>query len=232
MKGNYGYGIKVLLHDDGGTVTVSDTELAQNLLGGIFLRRTEATPGRTPLVVDNVNIHDNGSGGQTGFGVYMIGNDGNIASTVRNSVIRNNGDTGIWVDQPAGHTTTAAIDGNEIDGNNKTAGRSAGGIYFAAPSTLTSFTGNSIHDNAGDEVTFAAAPNGGGTWTLHGGAGCASGVNRIYCYGGGVGVRAAAGVSVDAQGVSWQDAAPTAGPDFAGTVNVAGACGAVGAACR
>jgi hypothetical protein len=233
MKGNYGYGIKVLFQSPDGTVNVTDTELAENRLGGIFVRQAETTSARTPLVMDNVRIHDNGVGGQTGFGVHLSANNGSIASTVRNCLIRGNGDAGVWVDQPAGHTTVSVLEGNEIDGNNKTAGRSAGGIYFVAPSTLTSFTGNKIHDNTGDEVGFAAPPNGGGSWSLHGAAGCGAATNQIYCYGAGsVGVRVAASITVDAQGLSWQNAVPAAGVDYAGNALVGGPCAAVTATCK
>jgi hypothetical protein len=43
-------------------------------------------------------------------------------------------------------------------------GRAVGGIFFATSSTLTSFTGNKVHGNAGDEIGFDAQPNGGDTW--------------------------------------------------------------------
>jgi hypothetical protein len=231
MKRNFGYGIKVLFQTPDGSVTVTDSELAENRLGGIFLREAQSTKGLTPLVVDNVRIHDNGSGGATGYGIFMSGNNGNIASTVRNSLIRDNGDVGVWVDQPAGQTTISALENNEIDGNNRTAGRATGGVWFAAPSTLTAFSGNKIHDNGGDELGFAAAPTGGGAWPLHG-AGCGA-PNQIYCYGAGkVGIRAPTGVSVDAQGAAWQSAAPAVGVDFAGDVQVGTACSAVVAVCR
>ena len=131
-----------------------------------------------------------------------------------------------------GNTTTSAIQSNEITNNNIAgSGTAVGGVLFATSSTLTSFIGNKIHSNNGDELGFAALPNCGTTWTIGTNA-CNASANSIYCYGtGNVGIRMSSATgTVDARATSWASASPAAAVDYstvgASSVTASGACGA------
>jgi hypothetical protein len=91
--------------------------------------------------------------------------------------------------------------------------------------------GNRVHANNGDELGFAAAANGGASWTV-GTNTCDANANAITCYGAGnVGIRAAAGATVDARGNHWVNASPAGGVDYSlaggSSVNAGGACSAI-----
>src|SRR6185503_8885838 len=106
-----------------------------------------------------------------------------------------------------------------------------GGVLFNTSSTLTSFTGNKIHSNVGDELGFGALPNGGTTWTIGGNA-CDASANSLYCYGvGNVGLRVSfPAADVDARATHWVTATPAAGVDYSAvataSVTTTGPCSA------
>jgi hypothetical protein len=131
----------------------------------------------------------------------------------------------------ASGTTATAIQSNDVTGNN-TGGApgSTGGVLFATASTLTSFIGNKIHANGGDELAFAAAANQSTNWTI-GTATCDASANSVYCYGtGNVGIRASAGATVDARGTTWASANPALNVDYStaggAALNASVACAA------
>lgn len=223
MFRNSGFGIKALFTGTDGKMTVTDSDIFDNDAGGVLVRRTESTTAEDSLVLDNVRIYENGAGGQSGIGVWVRNNNGGSTTTVRRSIIRDNGDVGVLVDRPMGTTTRITLDGNEIFRNNGTAGRDIGGVQFTAPATLTAFTANKVFGNGGDEIGFSAPPATGTAWVLGGPtASCATPatINQIYCYGAGrVGIRvdSPTPTTVEAPSISWQNATPSAGVDFAVT---------------
>jgi hypothetical protein len=106
-----------------------------------------------------------------------------------------------------------------------------GGILFNTSSTLTSFIGNKVHSNKGDELGFNDVPNGGGTqWVINPpSATCDATANSLYCYGSGnVGLHIlSSGVTVNGQHVHWTNTPPTSGIDFSGGVNGSNPCTAI-----
>jgi hypothetical protein len=157
----------------------------------------------------------------TGVGVALRGDSGVVVASLKGCAIHGNGDQGVLLQQGATFTTSASLDGNDIHTNNVTANRPVGGIFFATSSTLSSFTGNKVHGNTGDEIGFDAQPNGGDTWDLSGPLACTT-PNQIYCYtaagGTSVGLRildtAPMMTKVNAANTSWSNLIPAKGTDF------------------
>ncbi len=204
------------------------TTVAANKQHGILLQ--SAPPiggsGANSVTVDTVKVTGNG-----GFGIYLQGT-GSVAATIKGSTITGNADTGLMVEQGPGNATSEAIQSNEISGNNTQASpRNVGGILFNTSSSLTSFIGNTVHGNGGDEVGFNALPAGGGTkWTITPPSNaCDATANSIYCYGSGnVGVHVLIpAVSVDAQHQHWANNPATSGIDYTGSVTVTNPCSAI-----
>ena len=224
VSGSGGHGLAVDLDGAGGVVAVTDARFERNLEGGVVVHRAPAAAtGADAVVIEASQVRDNGVDGPAGVGIWLRGNLGDLAAAIRGCVITGNRDFGVLVEQGASATTRARIDSNDISNNNRSAGRPAGGIYFATPSTLDSFTANRLHANVGDEIGIAARPNGGDTWVLRGPAlACDTSANHIFCYGPpptpGVGIRiqptAPAGTRVDAQNVVWAGPLPTRGLDY------------------
>jgi hypothetical protein len=200
-----------------------------NTRHGVNVSTSAATgSGANSLTLDTVAVTSNAQSG-----IFLAGNGGAVAATVRRCTVSGNGAVGVRVEQGTGTTTTTAIQSNEIT-NNNIAGPAdvVGGVLFATSSTLTSFIGNKIHSNNGDELGFAALPNAGVTWTIGTNA-CDANANSIYCYGvGNVGLRMSfAAGTVDARGTHWANAAPAGSVDFStvggSSVNAANPCAAV-----
>ncbi len=209
----------------GSTATV--TSINANLNDGILVQGAPATGGgANSLTIDTVGVGTNGK-----FGIYLQGNNAAVAATIKGSTITANGDVGIMVEQAGGLiTTTEAIQNNDVNGNNTANVHPVGGILFNTSSTLTSFIGNKVHSNGGDELGFNALPNGGLRWSINPpSAACDATANSLYCYGNGnVGLHILAGTeTVDGQHVHWTNNPPTSGIDFSGTVTVTNPCTAV-----
>lgn len=257
LNDNDTFGLRV----SGATTTVTSADVHHNGLDGVFVSASNgatinigtagaATPavtirnnmrhgvnaasspatgsGANSLVLDRVGITSNSQSG-----VLLAGDSGSVAATIRACTVSGNGAVGVRVEQGASNTTTSAIQSNDITNNNIAgSGAAVGGVLFGTSSTLTSFIGNKVHSNNGDELGFAALPNGGTTWTI-GTNTCDASANSIYCYGtGNVGVRMSSTTgTVDARATSWASANPAANVDYstvgASSVTAAGACGAV-----
>ncbi|HVT06963.1 MAG TPA: right-handed parallel beta-helix repeat-containing protein, partial [Polyangia bacterium] len=233
---NVGAGI-VVNQSTGVTVQISSAaspvRVAKNQLEGIVIQSAPPVTGSgaNSVTVDSAVVSGNGS-----FGIYLQGNNGPVAATIKGNAIMGNADTGLMIEQGGANTTTEAIQNNDVSGNNvKASPRNVGGILFNTTSTLTSFIGNSVHANGGDEIGFNALPGGGGTkWVITPPSNaCDATANSVYCYGvGNVGVHVlAAGASVDAQHQHWANNPPTSGIDTTGTVVSTNPCSAVTAAC-
>jgi len=150
-----------------------------------------------------------------GIGVWLQGNLGNVGASLKQSKISLNTGAGLKVQQSAGTTTQETLQNNDITQN------SGGGVVFSTSSTLTSFQGNSVHGNGGDQIVVSARQNPVATnppWNLRSvGNACDVNRNQIYCYGAGVGLRvnSVLAASVDAENVNWTNSAPSAGTDYA-----------------
>ncbi len=194
---------------------------------GILVDASPVTAGgANSLTVDTVTVSNNAK-----FGIYLAGDNGDVAATIKGSTITGNADVGIMVEEGATATTSEAIQNNDVNGNNSGNGHQAGGVLFNTSSTLTSFIGNKVHSNTGDELGFNALPNGGGTqWVINPpSAACDTTSNAIYCYGNGnVGLHIlGGGATVNAQHVRWTNNPPTSGIDYSGAVTVSNPCAVV-----
>ncbi len=238
----------------GATTAVSGANIHDNLGDGVFIKETTGVPvvigassvtttlaknaqgievqaapaisgsGANSLTVDTATVT-----GNSGFGIYLRGNAGSIAATIKGSSISANGDIGLMIEQGSLNTTVEAIQNNDITGNNTTNAHGIGGVLFNTSSTLTSFIGNTIHSNKGDEVGFSSVPNSGTKWVITPPSNaCDSTANSIYCYGtGNVGLHVlTAAASVDAQHQHWANNPATSGIDYTGTVTVLNPCSA------
>ena len=221
----------VLVNDTAGvTVNIGSaatvTSINANGNDGILVQGAPATGGgANSLTIDTVGIGTNGK-----FGIYLQGNTAATAATIKASTITANGDVGIMLEQAGANITTEAIQNNDVNGNNTANVHTVGGILFNTSSTLTSFIGNKVHSNGGDELGFNALPNGALRWVINPpSAACDATANSLYCYGNGnVGLHILAGAeTVDGQHVHWANNPPTSGIDFSGTVTVTNPCTAV-----
>jgi hypothetical protein len=193
---------------------------------GILVDTSPATTGgANSLTVDTITVSNNGK-----FGIYLAGDNGDVAATLKGSTITGNADVGLMVEQGTG-TTSEAIQNNDVNGNNTGNGHQIGGVLFNTSSTLTSFIGNKVHSNTGDELGFNAVPNGGGTqWVINPpSAACDATANSLYCYGNGnVGLHIlGGGATVNGQHVHWTNNPPTSGIDYSGTVTGTNPCSAI-----
>jgi hypothetical protein len=209
------------------------TTIATNGNDGILVDASTGTAsGATSLTVDTVAISGNAV-----YGVYLQGDTGPIVATVKNSTVTTSGDVGILVEQGGANQTTSTIQFNDVNGNNTNPATThiVGGILFNTSSTLSSFIGNKVHSNGGDELGFNAAPNAGLRWVINPpSAACDNTANSLYCYGTGhVGLNDLQTlVTVDAQHVHWTNNPPTLATDYSGapsTVTATNACTAVAA---
>jgi filamentous hemagglutinin len=194
---------------------------------GILVDTSPLTAGgANSLTVDTVTISNSAK-----FGIYLQGDTGDVAATVKGSTITGNGDVGLLVEEGATATTSEAIQNNDVNGNNTGNGHQVGGVLFNTSSTLTSFIGNKVHSNTGDELGFNALPNGGGTeWVINPpSSACDTTSNALYCYGNGnVGLHIlGGGATVNAQHVRWTNNPPTSGIDYSGAVTVTNPCAVI-----
>jgi Right handed beta helix region len=229
------------IHDNTGDgVVVNDSTSALVVLGSSSTTTTVGHNGGSGIVVDASPATSGGANSITidtvavtsnsGFGIHLEGDTGNVAATVKASTISGNHDVGLMVEQGSGKTTSEAIQNDDVSGNNTSGGGLVGGVLFNSSSTLTSFIGNKIHSNTGDELGFADVPNGGTQWVINPpSATCDATANSIYCYGGGnVGLHVlSSSASVNGQHVHWTNNPPTAGIDFSGAVTVTNPCTAI-----
>ena len=199
-----------------------------NTVHGIMVSSSPPTSsGANTVTIDTVSVTQNRQSG-----IFIAADNAPVGATVRACTISGNGAVGLRVEQGAANETTTVIQFNDVTGNNGNGpSDSIGGVLFGTASTLTSFVGNRVHANNGDELGFAAAANGGASWTV-GTNTCDANANAITCYGAGnVGIRAAAGATVDARGNHWVNASPAGGVDYSlaggASVNAGGACSAI-----
>ncbi|HVZ86302.1 MAG TPA: hypothetical protein VHG72_04995, partial [Polyangia bacterium] len=226
----------VVVNDATGTIvsigTPSTTTISSHNGGaGILVDASPATSGSgaNSLTVDTVSVTNNGT-----FGIYLKGDSGSVAATIKNSTISGSGDVGLLVEQGGGNTTSEAIQNDDVNGNNTGNGHTVGGVLFNTASTLASFIGNKVHSNGGDELGFNAAPNSGTSWVINPPSlACDATANSLYCYGNGhVGLNVLnGGATVDGQHVHWTNNPPTSGIDYSGTVTVTNPCSTVTAVC-
>ena len=230
---NSGNGVLVN-ESNGATVNVGSnatvTTINHNGGSGILVDAAPATTGgANSVTVERATIS-----GNSAFGIYLAGDDGSVAATIKDSSITGNGDVGLMVEQGSGNTTSEAIQNNDVSGNDTGNNHLVGGVLFNTSSTLTSFIGNKVHSNVGDELGFNAPPNDGPLWVINPpSAACDATANSLYCYGtGSVGLHViSAAAKVDAQHVHWTNNPPTSGIDFSGGAVVANPCTVVVATC-
>lgn len=204
-----------------GSVSLSGGEVFKNGLHGIWVNRAPAVSGGlVGFTADGVTVRDNGGAmADSGIGINISADVGDVTATIKNSTVKGNRGRGVSVAQGTGFTTVLSFEGNEVAGNRTTGTSAVGGVSFESASTLSTFSGNRIHNNGGDELGFAAAANGNVPWNISAAA-CGPTSNQIYCYGdaGSVGVRVTGAPAqvVNAANVGWSNATPTAGTfDFA-----------------
>ena len=235
LHDNLANGLLVNNNTTGATVNFGSpstvTTIASNGNDGILVDASAGTASNsTSLTVDTVAIS-----GNTVYGVYLQGDAGSIVATLKNSTVTASGDVGILVEQGGVNQTLSTIQFNDVNGNNINPATThlVGGILFNTSSTLSSFIGNKVHSNGGDEMGFNAAPNAGLRWVINPpSAACDNTANSLYCYGTGhVGLNDMQTlVTVDAQHVHWTNNPPTQATDYSGalsTVTATNACTAV-----
>jgi Right handed beta helix region len=213
VSGNGGNGISVDLN--GGTVapgavaSITTSTISGNTVNGVQVARAPLVGGVAKLTLDTLTVTGNGV-----TGIYLQGNSGAVGAVIKGSKISGNISTGLRVEQVGG-ATQETIQNNDITLNG------AGGIQFNTGSTLSSFTGNLVHSNVGDQILVNARQTGNVAWNFRTpGNACDANRNQVYCYqNGGVGIRISAtpagnSTQVDARNVSWMNAAPSAGTDY------------------
>lgn len=188
------------------------------------------------LRASSLRVEDSLITGNIGYGLFLRSKEGDVSATLERNEISRNEDTGIYISQGSQHTTIVALRDNEVFRNN-TAGAGVGGIHISG-GTLQAFTGNAVGGNTTHQLYFGGAQNGlSPGWDISAGN-CTDGTaNTLYCYlpGGGYGLSALPGISVDARGVFWESATPTAGTDYdaasGALFSVSPACGAASRGC-
>ena len=154
---------------------------------------------------------------------------GNVTAAFQNNTITGSADTGMYVNGTA--NSSLNFNGNVVT-NNKAAtlfgGQGVGGILFTGtPPTAMgkfNFVSNQIHHNALNQVVAFSNSFTAVTWPLNGttSASCDPATANVFsCYNSSpapstsVGVVAiGAGCIVQANGNSWQNAAPASGTDY------------------
>jgi hypothetical protein len=222
---NGGDGIAVDLNggtaSPGATATIINVTSSGNTGSGIGVTRAPLVNSGLALTLDGLTLSGNGVSG-----LYLKTTGGNVGAVLKNSKVSGNTGFGVRIENGGGaNTVTESLQYNDITGN------TGGGIAFNQQHTLTSFAGNSVHGNTGDQILIAARQVGNANYKFNNVSAvpCDSNRNQFYCYkNGGVGIRiTSAATVVDANNVSWQVASPGNTTDFVqstSTVNFAPTC--------
>jgi hypothetical protein len=210
---NGGDGIAVDLNGGtglpGATAVITNVTASSNTGNGVVVTRAPLVNSGNALTLDGLTISGNG-----GAGIYLKTSAGNVGALIKNGKISGNTGVGVRVENGgAANTVTESLQYNDITGN------AGGGIAFNQTHTLTSFAGNSVHGNTGDQILIAARQVGNATYTFSNASlnACDSNRNQVYCYkNGGVGIRvtSAQPTTVDAKNISWQVSTPGNTTDF------------------
>jgi Right handed beta helix region len=231
ITGNTGDGVSIDLNGGTGagaaTATLTTVTTSNNGGNGVEVLRAPLGSA-TACTIDGLTATSN-----TGSGVYLRGNLGNIVATVKNSKLTSNTKFGVLVEQGAATTTQENLQSNDITLN------TAGGIAFNTSSTLNGFSANTIHHNGGDQILVAARQNGLAAWNFASASACDANRNQVWCYAGaagsgfnpaGVGIRVTGlpTAPVAADFMSWAEAVPVANTDYitSGTLTKTGPCAA------
>lgn len=161
-------------------------------------------------------------------GINVAASAGDVHAAFQSNTITNSSDTGVYVTGTL--NSVLNFNGNTVSNNKAVTlfgGQGVGGMLFigTAPGAgKLGFTSNLIHHNAFNQVIAAGGVAGPTLWALNGtaGASCVQGTaNTFGCYNSSPAPSASVGVvaiglnvTVQANGNSWQNAAPAAGTDF------------------
>jgi hypothetical protein len=197
----------------------------QPLLGsGIIVLRADLNSG-PGLVVQQSQIANNA---RMGIDLGESNQLGLIDAAISDTTISGNGVGGVFASQADAvtNTTHLRMTDNDVWGN-KMPG------VFLAPIDLKAFTGNTIHNNTGDQLVFY----GPGAFDISSdtcGAGATRPANAVYSYTCKtlpvVGISVRNGAIVNASGTSWAASPPVAGVDYtvdsnpASAITVSGEC--------
>jgi hypothetical protein len=205
----------------GATAVIASGTSSGNTGNGVAVTRAPLVNFGNALTLDGLTISGNG-----GAGVYLKTTAGNVGALLKNGKISGNAGFGVRIENGVTNTVTESLQNNDIYSN------AGGGIAFNHVNTLTSFAGNSVHGNTGDQILIAARQVSNATYTFSNASSnpCDANRNQFYCYkNGGVGIRitSALATTVDAKNVSWQVSTPGNTTDFvqsSSTVTFAPTC--------
>jgi hypothetical protein len=224
---------------DGVTIVIgkagSTTTLSNNTLAGLLIEKTLQTANHTvSTTVANVDINNNKTEGI--FVNPLPATD--ALYFVQDSHIHQNKGIGVHVKAQPAKTTDSSFVHNEIDQNGNLSGNPTGGVLFEDSSILSTFQGNNVHNNTGNQVGFQAAQKPDLTrnpaitteWNISGPTACSdltkNNTFNGYVVPGSTGVFTSnVAITVDATYAHWQSG-PLPGVDFSsgGGVKAIPAC--------
>jgi hypothetical protein len=224
---------------DGVTIVIgkagSATALSNNTLAGLLIEKTLQTANHTvSTTLTNVDINNNKTEGLFVNPVAAA----DALFFVQDSHIHQNKGIGIRIKARPAQTTDSSFVHNEIDQNGNLSGNATGGILFEDSSILSTFQGNNVHNNTGNQVGFQAAQKPDPTrnpaitteWNISGPAACSdltkNNTFNGYVVPGSTGVfTSIVAITVDATYAHWQSG-PLPGVDFSsgGGVQAIPAC--------
>ena len=229
ITSNGGDGVSVDLNGGTGsgaaTASLKSLTVSSNTGHGIEVLRAPLG-ATTVLLIDALTAKSN-----SGSGVYLRGNNGNVVATLSNSSIASNAKYGVLIEQAGANITQENLQTNDITLN------TSGGIAFNTSSTLNGFAANTVHGNGGDQILVAARQNPVATnppYLFNSAGACDANRNQVWCYSAtGVGIRVTGGspAAVTASSMSWKTAVPAVNTDYitsggAGTFTATTPCAA------
>jgi hypothetical protein len=216
VQKNTGDGILADFNPSGSLAqSISGMTITNNTQHGVQIVRAPLVASAIKVTLDGLNVTSNGptpAVAGKGIGVYLnglttSGGLGAVGVTLKNSKIQSNKDVGLRMEGLATNVITHNIQTNDISGNGGI------GVVIGARNTMNGFLGNTIHSNTGDQISLTAAPA-SGSFSFHSPIACDATINKVYCYGTGVGIRNASGSTVDIGNMGWANVVPTAGTDY------------------
>lgn len=142
-------GVSINIGANGSTTTISN-----NTLAGILIEKTLQTANHTiSTSIANVDVTSNK---KEGIFVNPVA-AADALWFLQDSRVLQNGGVGVRIKAQPAKLTDSSLVHNEVASNGAPSATATGGILFEDSSTLSSFLGNNVHHNTGNQVGFLAA---------------------------------------------------------------------------